>query len=63
MAAERLDAIGEPAQAGAGRLVGAADAVVGDLDDATPSTCTTRTDAFVAFAYLATFVSASEATK
>ena len=29
---ERLDAVGEPAQAAAARLVGAADAVVGDLD-------------------------------
>ena len=32
-AVERLDAVGEAAQAGAARGVGAADAVVGDLDD------------------------------
>ena len=62
-AAERLDAVGEAAQAGAAARVGAAGAVVGDLDQrAPPSARSTRTRTSVAPAYLATFVSASETT-
>ena len=63
-AVERLDPVGEPAQPGAARVVGAADAVVGDLDRRRAvAGAQTRTVAGVAWAYLATLVSASEATK
>ena len=48
-AVERLDAVGEPAQAGAVRRVGAALAVVGDLDD---QACRSRADVDVALAGL-----------
>ena len=61
---ERLDAVGQPAQARAAGLVGAADAVVGDLDDRVGGRAARRARcAAVACAYLATLVSASEATK
>ena len=60
-AVERLDAVGEAAQARALDVVGAADAVVGDLDDQPPVVAPRpRTLALDACAYLATFVSASE---
>ena len=61
---ERLDAVGQPAQPRAAGLVGAADAVVGDLDDGVAARAARRARwPCVACAYLATLVSASEATK
>ena len=61
-AAERLDAVGETAQARALGRIGAADAVVGDPDDARPFSRATRTFTPVAPAYLITFASASAIT-
>ncbi len=61
--AERLDPVGESAQAAALRRVGAADAVVGHRDaHAAPSSLATATSAAVAAAYFVTFVSASAMT-
>ena len=62
-AVERGDAVGEPAQPGAARGVGAADAVVGDLDRHAAVRAADRDVASVACAYLATFAIASETTK
>ena len=63
-AVERGDPVRQPLEAGAGRLVGAADAVVGDLDRP-PRRCGARPapTPSVAWAYLATLASASQATK
>ena len=63
VAAERLDAVGESAQAGAAARVGAAGAVVGDLDQRGRCRSGRRgRGRCEAPAYLATFVSASETT-
>ena len=60
---ERLDPVGEAAQAGAARDVDAADSVVLDLDDRdTRCAASTLTRAELASAYLATFVSDSATT-
>ena len=61
---ERREAVGEAAQAGAAPRIGAADAVVADLDHGVePLSRATRTAAVEAPAYLATLVSASATTK
>ena len=61
---ERPDAVGQPAQARAPVGRGAADAVVAHLDhQRRPLATVTRTVAAEAWAYLATFVSASATTK
>ena len=62
-ALQRLHPIGQPAQPRAAGVVGAADAVVGDLDARHSVERQTRIVTLVACAYLATFASASEATK
>ena len=62
---ERADAVGEPAKAGAGRDVGAAHPVVGDLDHdrvGRPPPVD-RTVASTRCAYFATLVSPSATTK
>ena len=61
-AVERLDAVAQPAEARAAARVGAADAVVRDLDRAQPSMRSARTRAESAPACLTTFASASETT-
>ena len=58
--AERVDAVGETPESGATRRVGAADAVVGDLDDEAVVSRVTVTVAALAPAYLATLVRLSE---
>jgi hypothetical protein len=62
-AVERGDAVAEAAQARALGRVGAADAVVGDVDGHAAVRRRTATVASVAWAYFATFASASETTK
>ena len=62
-AVERRHAVGQSAQPGATRRVGAADAVVRDLDGDVAVEAPTETVACVARAYFATFASASETTK
>ena len=62
-AVERPDAVGEAAQARTAGGVRAADAVVGDLDHGAAAGLRDAHAAVVACAYLATLVSASEATK
>jgi hypothetical protein len=60
MTAQRLDALGEAAQARAGAGVRSAGAVVGDVDEQPLARVYTRAIALVACACLATLVSASE---
>ena len=62
-AAERLDAVGEPTQAGAAARVGAADAVVDDRDQSGRAVAPHLDRHREARAYFATFVSASAHTK
>ena len=61
-AAERVHPIGEPAQPGARARIGAAHAVVGDLDDSPSPRRRTVTTARDAAACLDTFASDSETT-